>query len=127
MKAAADSSECTLAPRIGGVELARPAGLQRWRDAVGERSLFYAETPSGLLNATGLQRIGIKAFVKDLAPRVARHDTVHLVNVCGDTVEEYAEVARVCDATAPRRKYNPVRFPDPHSVAQRSAATAMCK
>ena len=56
-----------------------------------------AETPSGLLNAIGLQGIGIKAFVRDVAPRVARHDTVHLVNVCGDTVEEYAEVARVCD------------------------------
>lgn len=56
-----------------------------------------AETPSGLLNAIGLQGIGIKAFVKDVAPRVARHDTVHLVNICGDTVEEYAEVARVCD------------------------------
>ena len=56
-----------------------------------------AETPSGLLNAIGLQGIGIKAFVRDVAPRVARHDTVHIVNVCGDTVEEYAEVARVCD------------------------------
>jgi len=56
-----------------------------------------AETPSGLLNAIGLQGIGIRAFVKEVLPRVARHDTVHLVNICGDTVEEYAEVARVCD------------------------------
>jgi dihydroorotate dehydrogenase (NAD+) catalytic subunit len=56
-----------------------------------------AETPSGLLNAIGLQGIGIRAFVQDVLPRVARHDTVHLVNICGDTVDEYAEVARVCD------------------------------
>jgi dihydroorotate dehydrogenase (NAD+) catalytic subunit len=56
-----------------------------------------AETPSGLLNAIGLQGIGIRAFVRDIAPRVARYDTVHLVNICGDTVEEYADVARVCD------------------------------
>jgi dihydroorotate dehydrogenase (NAD+) catalytic subunit len=56
-----------------------------------------AETPSGLLNAIGLQGIGIRAFVRDVLPRIARHDTVHLVNVCGDTVEEYAEVARICD------------------------------
>jgi dihydroorotate dehydrogenase (NAD+) catalytic subunit len=56
-----------------------------------------AETPAGLLNAIGLQGIGIRAFVRDVLPRVARHDTVHLVNVCGDTVEEYAEVARICD------------------------------
>ncbi len=56
------------------------------------------ETPSGLLNAIGLQGIGIRAFVADVLPRVAERDTVLLVNVCGDTVEEYAEVARVCDA-----------------------------
>ncbi len=55
------------------------------------------ETPSGLLNAIGLQGIGIHAFVEKVLPRLARHDTVLLVNVCGDSVEEYAEVARVCD------------------------------
>jgi dihydroorotate dehydrogenase (NAD+) catalytic subunit len=57
-----------------------------------------AETPSGLLNAIGLQGIGIHAFVRDVLPRMRRHDTALVVNVCGDTVEEYAEVARVCDA-----------------------------
>ncbi len=56
-----------------------------------------AETPSGLLNAIGLQGIGIHAFVKDVLPRLRKHDTALVVNVCGDSVEEYAEVARVCD------------------------------
>jgi len=56
------------------------------------------ETPSGLLNAIGLQGVGIRAFVKDVLPRLARHDTAVFVNVCGDTVEEYAEVARIADA-----------------------------
>ena len=55
------------------------------------------ETPSGLLNAIGLQGVGVRAFVKDVLPRLARYDTVLLVNVCGDTVEEYAEVARILD------------------------------
>jgi dihydroorotate dehydrogenase (NAD+) catalytic subunit len=55
------------------------------------------ETPSGLLNAIGLQGIGIRAFVADVLPRLARHDTTILVNVCGETIDEYAEVARVCD------------------------------
>ncbi len=55
------------------------------------------ETASGLLNAIGLQGIGIRAFVAEVLPRLARHDTALLVNVCGDSVEEYAEVARVCD------------------------------
>ena len=53
------------------------------------------ETPSGLLNAIGLQGVGVHAFVRDLLPRLARHDTAILVNVCGDTVDEYAELARV--------------------------------
>jgi dihydroorotate dehydrogenase (NAD+) catalytic subunit len=56
------------------------------------------ETPSGLLNAIGLQGVGIHAFVRDVLPRLRKHDTALFVNVCGDSVEEYAEVARVCDA-----------------------------
>jgi dihydroorotate dehydrogenase (NAD+) catalytic subunit len=55
------------------------------------------ETPSGLLNAIGLQGIGVRRFVSDVLPRLARHDTAVLVNVCGDTVEEYAEVTRILD------------------------------
>jgi dihydroorotate dehydrogenase (NAD+) catalytic subunit len=56
-----------------------------------------AETPSGLLNAIGLQGVGVRNFVKDVLPRLQRYDTVVLVNVCGDTVDEYAEVSRVLD------------------------------
>jgi dihydroorotate dehydrogenase (NAD+) catalytic subunit len=55
------------------------------------------ETPSGLLNAIGLQGVGVRAFVRDVLPRLAGHDTAIFVNVCGDTVEEYAEVARILD------------------------------
>ncbi|HET8644171.1 MAG TPA: dihydroorotate dehydrogenase [Vicinamibacteria bacterium] len=55
------------------------------------------ETPSGLLNAIGLQGIGVHAFVAEVLPELARRDTVVLVNVCGDTAAEYAEVARVLD------------------------------
>lgn len=53
------------------------------------------ETPAGLLNAIGLQGIGIRAFVRDVLPRLAEFDTAVIVNVCGDTVEEYAEVSRI--------------------------------
>ncbi len=55
------------------------------------------ETPSGLLNAIGLQGVGVRAFVSDVLPRLARYDTAVFVNVCGDTVDEYAEVTRVVD------------------------------
>jgi dihydroorotate dehydrogenase (NAD+) catalytic subunit len=53
------------------------------------------ETPSGLLNAIGLQGVGARHFVRDVAPRLASLGTVVLANVCGETIEEYAEVARV--------------------------------
>ena len=59
------------------------------------------ETPSGLLNAIGLQGVGVRAFVRDVLPRLERFDTAVVVNVCGDTVEEYAEVTRVLE-DAPR-------------------------
>ena len=55
------------------------------------------ETPSGLLNAIGLQGVGVRAFVEKVLPALRAYDTAVLVNVCGDTVEEYAEVARILD------------------------------
>ena len=55
------------------------------------------ETPSGLLNAIGLQGVGVRAFVRDVLPRLRRHRTAVIVNVCGDTVDEYAEVSRILD------------------------------
>ncbi|MBK5257360.1 MAG: dihydroorotate dehydrogenase [Vicinamibacteria bacterium] len=54
-----------------------------------------AETPAGLLNAIGLQGIGIRAFVESVLPRLQAHNTAVIVNVCGETIEEYAEVARL--------------------------------
>jgi dihydroorotate dehydrogenase (NAD+) catalytic subunit len=57
-----------------------------------------AETPSGLLNAIGLQGIGVRAFVRDVLPELEGCGTRVLVNVCGDSVDEYAEVARILDA-----------------------------
>ena len=39
----------------------------------------------------------MRAFVKDVLPRLAPYDTAVIVNVCGDTVEEYAEVTRIVD------------------------------
>jgi dihydroorotate dehydrogenase (NAD+) catalytic subunit len=54
-----------------------------------------AETPAGLLNAIGLQGVGISAFVEKVLPQLRAHDTAVIVNVCGETVEEYAEVSRI--------------------------------
>lgn len=51
-----------------------------------------AESPSGLINSIGLQGIGVKAFAEKILPRLARLKTVLIVNVCGETDEEYARV-----------------------------------
>jgi len=50
------------------------------------------ETPSGLINAIGLQGIGIKAFAQDILPRLSVYDTALIINVCGEHEEEYVEV-----------------------------------
>ncbi|MCK5856384.1 MAG: dihydroorotate dehydrogenase [Bacteroidales bacterium] len=52
-----------------------------------------AETPSGMLNAVGLQNKGVDVFCKDIYPSIKHYDTNILVNVSGSTVEEYIETA----------------------------------
>ena len=50
------------------------------------------ETPSGLINAIGLQGIGVEAFAQKILPRLRHLDTAIMVNVCGEHDDEYAEV-----------------------------------
>src|SRR6266446_513674 len=53
------------------------------------------ETPAGMLNAIGLQGIGVRRFIDEKLPELrARHATV-LVNICGTTLDEYVELARI--------------------------------
>jgi dihydroorotate dehydrogenase (NAD+) catalytic subunit len=54
-----------------------------------------AETPSGMLNAIGLQGIGVHRFVREKLPLLREHGARTIVNICGSTLDEYAEVARV--------------------------------
>lgn len=52
-----------------------------------------AETASGMLNAVGLQNKGIDYFERNIYPVLARFDTNIIVNVNGNTVEEYSELS----------------------------------
>src|SRR5476649_1093637 len=53
------------------------------------------ETPAGMLNAIGLQGIGVHRFIEEKLPELrARHATV-IVNICGTTLDEYVELARI--------------------------------
>jgi dihydroorotate dehydrogenase (NAD+) catalytic subunit len=54
-----------------------------------------AETPSGMLNAIGLQGIGVHRFVREKLPLLRERGARTIVNVCGTTLDEYAEVSRV--------------------------------
>src|SRR3954447_15571882 len=53
------------------------------------------ETPAGMLNAIGLQGIGVHRFVAEKLPELRDAGAVVIVNVCGTTIDEYAEVTRV--------------------------------
>jgi dihydroorotate dehydrogenase (NAD+) catalytic subunit len=55
------------------------------------------ETPSGMLNAIGLQNPGVDVVVEKILPALDFSETRFIANVCGSTIEEYAEVARRFD------------------------------
>jgi dihydroorotate dehydrogenase (NAD+) catalytic subunit len=53
------------------------------------------ETPSGMLNAIGLQGIGVHRFVAEKLPELRQLGAVVIVNICGTTIDEYVELARI--------------------------------
>jgi dihydroorotate dehydrogenase (NAD+) catalytic subunit len=55
------------------------------------------ETPSGMLNAVGLQNIGVRAFVAEKLPVLRSFDTAVIANVFGYAQEDYVEVVRVLE------------------------------
>lgn len=65
----------------------------------GNPPLRMVETPAGMLNAIGLQNIGVDAVVREKAPQWARWPVPVLVNVSGSTIEEYVEIVRRLDGT----------------------------
>lgn len=53
-----------------------------------------AETPSGMLNAVGLQNKGVDYFIKNIYPIVSQYNTNVVVNVNGSSVDEYVELTK---------------------------------
>ena len=58
----------------------------------GNPSPRIIETPSGMLNAIGLQNIGLVKFIENILPKIASLDTIVIVNVSGSTVDDYVKV-----------------------------------
>jgi len=57
------------------------------------------ETPAGMLNAIGLQGIGVRRFVDEHMPELRARRATVIVNVCGTTIDEYVEVSRILSDT----------------------------
>ena len=54
-----------------------------------------AETPSGMLNAVGLQNKGVEYFVEHIYPRIKDIETNMIVNLSGSTIEDYVKTAEI--------------------------------
>lgn len=74
---------------LGGIIVKGTTGQKRQ----GNDYPRMAETPSGMLNAVGLQNKGVDTFIHEIYPRIKHYDTHIIVNVSGSTIEEYVEVA----------------------------------
>jgi len=59
----------------------------------GNRPPRIVETPAGMLNAIGLENIGVEAFLKEKLPWLKTLDTAVIVNIYGHSTEEYGAVA----------------------------------
>ena len=79
--------------RLGGFVV---KGLSR-EPIEGAPAPRLCETPSGMLNAVGLQNIGVRAFVTEKLPALRKYDTAVLANVFGYCLEDYVEVIRILE------------------------------
>ncbi len=66
----------------------------------GNRQPRLAETASGLLNSIGLQNIGVNALIKEKAPVWASWRVPIIVNIAGETIDDYARLASRLDGVA---------------------------
>jgi len=90
-----------------GLEAAKVFDIQRLgaivskgttlRPRAGNPQMRIAETPSGMLNTIGLQNVGVEALIRDVAPIWATWQTPVIVNIAGETVEEFGELAARLD------------------------------
>jgi dihydroorotate dehydrogenase (NAD+) catalytic subunit len=90
-----------------GVEFARVVDLDRLGGIVvkglslepmaGAPAPRLCETPSGMLNAVGLQNIGVRAFIAEKLPALRQYRTAIVANVFGYSVEEYVAVIRALE------------------------------
>lgn len=69
----------------------------------GNDGVRVAETASGMLNSVGLENPGVEAFLREECARWEKLDLARIVNLGGNTIQEYVEGARLIDEDAARR------------------------
>jgi dihydroorotate dehydrogenase (NAD+) catalytic subunit len=79
--------------RLGGIVV---KGLSA-QPMAGAPAPRICETPGGMVNAIGLQNIGVRAFVTEKLPELRRFDTAIIANVFGHSISEYVEVIQVLE------------------------------
>ncbi len=79
--------------RLGGI-VVKGLSIEPMAGAPAPR---ICETPGGMINAIGLQNIGVRAFVSEKLPKLRRYDTAVIANVFGSCVSEYVEVITVLE------------------------------
>lgn len=75
---------------LGGIATKAVTPLVR----LGNNTPRIAETPSGMLNAVGLQNPGLKAFLSDELPWLTQQNTRVIVNIAGSTLDDYKLMAK---------------------------------
>jgi dihydroorotate dehydrogenase (NAD+) catalytic subunit len=79
--------------KLGGISVKGLTLLPR----AGNRTPRIAETPSGMLNSVGLQNPGVESFIAEEIPYLRQFRTKIIVNMAGNTVEDYIEMAKRLD------------------------------
>jgi dihydroorotate dehydrogenase (NAD+) catalytic subunit len=79
--------------RLGGI-VVKGLSLEPMAGAPAPR---LCETPSGMLNAVGLQNIGVRAFVAEKLPALRQYKTAIIANVFGYAVDDYVGVIRILE------------------------------
>jgi dihydroorotate dehydrogenase (NAD+) catalytic subunit len=79
--------------RLGGI-VVKGLSLEPITGAPAPR---LCETPSGMLNAVGLQNVGVRAFIAEKLPALRQYRTAVVANVFGYTVDEYVSVIRILE------------------------------
>ncbi len=81
--------------KLGAIMMKAATGEER----LGNKTPRVAETPSGMLNAIGLQNPGVDKIIETEVPFLANYDISLIANIAGSTIKEYEKVASAFNET----------------------------